>query len=106
MRPTLSAATLPRARADLLHHLFEGGPSAATLESDLVSWLDTSARFERFLSVHRDKVRKKLRTASDEDAVLDVRAELLVAALLVSDRRFEAAFEAYGAGKRGPDLTV
>jgi hypothetical protein len=37
---------------------------------------------------------------------LDVSAELLVARVLLADRRFELAFEAYGAGKVGPDLTV
>jgi hypothetical protein len=35
-----------------------------------------------------------------------VRAELLVAYLIVADRRFELAFEAYGARRLGPDLTV
>jgi hypothetical protein len=37
---------------------------------------------------------------------LDVRAELRVARLLLADRRFDLAFEAYGSGKGGPDLTV
>ena len=36
----------------------------------------------------------------------DVRAELQVARLLLVDRRFDIEFEAYGAGKAGPDLTV
>jgi hypothetical protein len=36
----------------------------------------------------------------------DVRVELQVARLLLADRRFELAFEAYGSGKIGPDLSV
>ena len=43
---------------------------------------------------------------ADAEAVRDVRAELQVARLLLADRRFEVAFEAYGSGKTGPDLTV
>src|SRR5687768_16423465 len=93
-----------KARADLLSHLVSG--LAATLENDLISWIDATPRFEQFLSAHRDKVRKKLRSATEHDALLDVRAELLVARLLISDRRMEVAFEAYGSGKIGPDLTV
>src|SRR5207247_1309696 len=34
------------------------------------------------------------------------RAELLVAYLVVADRRFELLFEAYGARRLGPDLTL
>ena len=63
---------------------------------ELAHWLEDNARFQTFVSQHQDKVRKKLSTA-DEEARLDVRAELLVAHRLLSDRRFEVAFEAYGA---------
>ena len=59
-----------------------------------------------FLTTNQDKVRKKLNSSDDEEHRLDVRAELLVAYLIVADRRFELAFEAYGARPLGPDLTV
>ena len=59
-----------------------------------------------FAETYRDKIRKKLRYASEPDMRLDVRAELLVARMLLADRRFELAFEAYGSGRVGPDLTV
>ena len=59
-----------------------------------------------FAETYRDKIRKKLRYASEPDMRLDVRTELLVARLLLADRRFGLAFEAYGSGKIGPDLTV
>src|SRR4029453_975260 len=62
--------------------------------------------FREFVATHQDKVRKKLTVTDDEQTRLDVRAELLVAYLLLADRRFELGFEAYGARQRGPDLAV
>ena len=59
-------------------------------------------RFRTFAEAHRDKIHKKFRKAADPEALRDVRAELLVARLLLADKRFELAFEAYGSGKAGP----
>lgn len=73
---------------------------------ELREWLAASTRFRAFAEGHRDKIRKKLRTAADAEALRDVRAELRVAQLLLSDPRFELAFEAYGSGRGGPDFTV
>jgi len=78
-------------------------PSA---QSELGSWLEASPRFRAFLAAHQDKVRKKLTSSDDEETRLDVRAELLVAHLLLAERRFEVSFEAYGARQLGPDLSV
>jgi hypothetical protein len=69
-------------------------------------WLADAPRFRSFAEAHRDKIRKKLRHATDAAALRDVRAELQAARLLLADRRFELAFEAYGSGKGGPDFTV
>ena len=77
-----------------------------SLTDELTGWLAGSARFRAFAEAHRAKIRKKLRTAADGEALRDVRAELQVACLLLSDRSIELAFEAYGSGKGGPDLTV
>jgi hypothetical protein len=55
---------------------------------------------------NRDKIRKKLRGAADPEARRDIRAKLRTAHLLLSDRGFELAFEAYGSGKAGLDFTV
>jgi len=74
--------------------------------AELPDWLAASPRFRSFAEANRDKIRKKLRGATSPEARLDVRAELRVAALLLADRRFELAFEAYGAGRRGPDFTA
>jgi hypothetical protein len=75
-------------------------------QSELGNWLEDNSRFRTFLVAHQDKVRKKLTTSDDEASRLDVRSELLVAYLILADRRFEVSFEAYGARSRGPDLTV
>jgi hypothetical protein len=72
----------------------------------LLEWLTGSARFRAFAEVHRDKIRKKLRGATDAESLRDVRAELQTARLLLADRRIELAFEAYGSGKGGPDFTI
>ena len=68
--------------------------------AELPDWLAESPRFRSFVEANRDKIRKKVRGAGSPAARLDVRAELRVAALLLADRRFELAFEAYGAGAR------
>ena len=76
------------------------------MAQELLGWLAGSPRFRDFAEAHRDKIRKKLRTARDVEALRDVRAELRTAWLLLADRRIELAFEAYGSGKTGPDFTV
>src|SRR5207245_1604536 len=76
------------------------------LQSELAHWIEESPRFRTLMTMNQDKVRKKLNSSDDEESRLDVRAELLVAYLILADRRFELAFEAYGARRVGPDLTV
>jgi hypothetical protein len=76
-----------------------------SLQSELGGWMESRPRFRSFVIANQDKVRKKLST-SDEEVRMDVRAELLVAYLILDDRRFELSFEAYGAGRLGPDLTA
>ncbi len=89
----------------LTGYLFDRRPGDPMAE-ELAGWLAGSARFREYAEVHRDKIRKKVRSAADTEALRDVRAELQGARLLLTDPRIELAFEAYGAGKRGPDLTV
>ena len=83
-----------------------GGAEDDPFGDELASWLAGSARFRSFARANADKIRKKLRGATDPAARLDVRAELRVAQLLLADRRLEVAFEAYGSGTAGPDFTV
>ena len=89
----------------LTAYLFDrrpGDPWATEVDG----WLGGSARFRAYVEAHRDKIRKKVRSAADTEALRDVRSELQAARLLLTDPRIEVAVEAYGAGKRGPDLTV
>jgi hypothetical protein len=83
-----------------------GEPKAEGLAEELAGWLAGSARFRAFADAHRDKIRKKVRTAADAEALRDVRTELQLARLVLSDRRMALAYEAYGSGKAGPDFTV
>jgi hypothetical protein len=100
------AATRTSTADRLAQHLF-ATDAASDLSDEVAAWLSGSARFRAFADAHRDKIRKKLRTAAaDADALRDVRAELRVAHLLLSNRRIELAFEAHGSGRGGPDFTV
>ena len=102
----MARATAAGTAADRLAlELFGATVSDASTE-ELASWLADSRRFRAFAEAHRDKIRKKLRGAADDEARRDVRAELAVAHRLLADRRIELAFEAYGSGKPGPDFTV
>ena len=101
----MAHATAPSAVERLAHHLFDG-IITEPLAVEVAGWLAGSNRFRAFAEANRDKIRKKLRGAADEEARRDVRAELRVAHLLLADRRIELAFEAYGSTKRGPDFTV
>jgi hypothetical protein len=95
----------PTAGERLAHHLF-GDADADPMSRELLGWLAGSSRYRAFVETHRDKIRKKLRSAADVEARRDVRAELAVARALLADRHIELAFEAYGSTKGGPDFTV
>src|SRR5258708_5878004 len=86
----------------LVQHVAQRGRPG--FQSELARWLEDSPRFRAFITTNQDKVRKKLTTPDDGEHRLDVRAELLVAYLIMPDRRFELAFEAYGARRLGPGL--
>lgn len=97
-------------QADLNAYLLEGAslpPGALRLSSDLKQWMDGSARFTGFVEGYRDKIRKKIRVVQDAESLLDLRAELAVACRLLSDRRFDVAYEPLASAKtRGPDFGV
>lgn len=77
-----------------------------TLDEELRAWVRESRRFRAFAEGHADKIGKKLRAARDAESSQDLRAELNVARSLMADRRFELEYEAYGAGRLGPDFRV
>jgi hypothetical protein len=77
-----------------------------SLLPELESWLTGSPRFRAFATANAAKIRKKLRGAPDAEARRDVRFELAVARLLLSDRRVGLEWERYGSGNLGPDFTL
>jgi hypothetical protein len=96
---------LPPTIERLADDLTRGQPTDATT-MDIRAWLGTSPRFRSFAEGYRDKIRKKLRSAADQDARLDVRTELRAAHLLLADRRIQLVFEGYGSQHGGPDFTA
>lgn len=75
--------------------------------TEFADWARRSRRFRAFAYDHRAKIRAKLRNARDDEGLMDVRAELETAAVLLGDDRFTLDYEKYAALKqRGPDFTV
>ena len=99
------STTRPASAERLAQHLFDavGDP---VLAAEIEAWLVASPRFRSFADANRDKIRKKLRTAGDDAARGDVRAELEVARELLEDRRIELAFEPRGSVGGGPDFAL
>ena len=90
---------------DLIDFLFEGQPHLLSVE--LFQWMDASSRFTAFVEMYRDKIRKKIRVAREQESALDVRGELEVAFCLLRDRRLDVAYEPYAnLQRRGPDFAV
>ena len=102
----MARAAAPASTAERLAHYLFDGVRGDPMAEEIAGWLAGSARFRAFAESHRDKIRKKLRSATDAEGKRDVRAELRAAHLLLADRRMELAFEAYGSRQIGPDFTV
>lgn len=99
---------MPVAVSALMRYLFEGcGESALELRERCDSWCESSPRFSAFVQMHRDKIRKKIRTGRDAEGLRDLQLELDFAYYLIREQRFAVEYEAYLAEKtRGPDFTV
>ena len=94
---------------DLLANIFDSLQPGLLggFRSEFATWVRDSRRFREFAGGNRTKIRAKLKSARDEGGLLDVRAELQTALLLLGDERFTLEYEAYAAAKqRGPDFTV
>ena len=90
---------------DLIDYLFAGGTES--LSRELLSWMRASLRFTEFVEDYRDKIRKKIRTASEPEGLLDVRAELDIARGLLSDKRVKVNYELGASSKqRIPDFSI
>jgi hypothetical protein len=90
---------------ELRDSCFDGQTTPLALEFG--AWLHASRRFRTFAGEHRTKIRAKVRSVRDTAGMLDLRAELLAAMVLLREERFQVAYETYAAAKqRGPDFTV
>lgn len=90
---------------ELLAFILAGTPPA--FSDEFKEWVRGSRRFKAFAGEYRTKIRAKVKTATGESAVKDLRAELEAALLLLREERFTVEYETYAASKqRGPDYTV
>ncbi|HEX3050021.1 MAG TPA: hypothetical protein VHP83_05145, partial [Aggregatilineaceae bacterium] len=90
---------------DLLNEIFDGQNPAFYPEFE--AWVRGSRRFKAFATSYRTKIRAKLKNAQRESGILDLRAELETAMLMLRDERLTLEYETYAALKtRGPDFTV
>ncbi len=91
--------------SELIHYILEGREGGRPLFPE--SWFRKSPGFRDFVCRYRDKIRGKFRAAETKAQVLDIRAELEFAYLVLLDDRFDVEYEKYGAGKvRSPDFAV
>jgi len=90
---------------ELVTYVFGDTPSS--LASLCTGWMSESRQFKRFVETYRDKLRKKVRTARGEPALLDLEAEVATAFRLVQEHRFGVTWEPLAADSgRGPDFAV
>jgi hypothetical protein len=91
--------------AELVAYLFQN--KKHFLSAQVAEWAKESRRFRAWAEAHKDKIRKKARTAEGEAGLRDLAFELSLAYALLADARCELDYEAYAATKgRGPDFTV
>jgi hypothetical protein len=82
------------------------GDTTHPLAIALAAWL-SDRRFAAFAEQNRDKIRKKIRTRGDPEALADLRGELATAMLLLRNRQTLLEYERYAAEKlRGPDFSA
>jgi hypothetical protein len=91
--------------AELVTYLFQN--KKHFLSAQVAEWAQASRRFRAWAEAHKDKIRKKARTADGEAGLRDLALELSLAYALLADARCELDYEAYAATKgRSPDFTV
>ena len=90
---------------DLLASIFDG--LQRTFYAEFEAWVKGSRRFKVFAADYRVKIRAKLKNVHDDAGAQDLRAELEIAARLLTEKRFTLEYEKYAASKqRAPDFTV
>ncbi len=90
---------------DLAHYLFDG--QAHPLQQPMLFWLTDSRQFVSFVTVFRDKIRKKLRVTQDSESIQDLRLELETAFIFLKERKLSVVYEPEPPGSaRAPDFAV
>ncbi|MBE2235924.1 MAG: hypothetical protein IAE85_20705 [Anaerolinea sp.] len=90
---------------DLLAYLFDGQPNL--LSQPMARWIASSRRFAAFATTYQDKIRKKLRTTSHPEKLLDLQLELETAYLLLQERSLSVVYEPELSRRiRSPDFAV
>jgi hypothetical protein len=70
-------------------------------------WISTSRRFRAFAEQYQTKIRAKVRSAGDDEALQDLLFELEIAHWLLQEKRFQLAYERQAMRTAfGPDFTV
>lgn len=90
---------------ELISSLFDGQPHP--LAASVAAWLASSRRFTEFVTVHHTKIRKKLRTVQDLEALRDLELELQTPYLLLRERALSVRYEPQHPREgRSPDFAV
>lgn len=90
---------------ELLTYLFDNKPHILT--DSMRTWLTSSRRFTAFVTTSRDKIRKKLRVAQNQETIYDLRLELETAYLLLQERALSLEYEPEQSKQvRSPDFAV
>ncbi|MGE5072776.1 MAG: hypothetical protein ACM3MF_05045 [Anaerolineae bacterium] len=98
-------ASVAMAPTDLISFLFDAQPHP--LRAAMAEWLESSRRFTAFVEANDNKIRKKLRTVQDPEAIRDLMLELETAWLLLRERSLGVAYEPQlSTGIRSPDFAV
>lgn len=90
---------------EFLHQLLGDDPQELT--PLFRQWISASRRFRAFTEQYQSKIRAKLRTAGDADALQDLLFELEIAQWLLREKRFTLAYESQNVRiAPSPDFTV
>lgn len=90
--------------SDLINYILKDRQH--TLSEAFRSWFATCERFEGFVILHKDKIRKKVGGARGE-GLEDLRLELELPYLLLLDDRFKVEYEKYAGNKTtSPDFSI
>lgn len=90
---------------ELIGYIFDRKPHL--LSEAMGSWLASSRRFTGFVSIFRDKIRKKLRVTQDQKTLFDLRLELETAYLLLREDNLNVTYEPEQSKQiRSPDFAV